>query len=147
LEEFIHLVFGVKRTENVIHIPAKYVRGASILLTLSINQFINTYFAGMWMTHTLPHALPVCVYFASHTLAVCVYFASHTLPVCGWHSVRLTPKTMDKFFQNLNKLYSSVSFSKEVEADGHLTYLDVLLTKNEKRIETTIYRKNTHTGL
>jgi len=34
-----------------------------------------------------------------------------------------------------------------VEADGQLTYLDVLLTKNEKGIETTIYRENTHTGL
>jgi len=54
---------------------------------------------------------------------------------------------MDKFFQNLNKVHSSVSFSKEVEADGQLAYLDVLLTKNEKGIETTIYRKNTHTGL
>jgi len=40
-----------------------------------------------------------------------------------------------------------VSFSKEVEADGQLTYLDVLLTKNEKGIETTIYRKKTHVGL
>jgi len=48
---------------------------------------------------------------------------------------------MDKFFHNLNKVHSSVGFSKEVEADGQLTYLDVLLTKNEKGIETTIYRK------
>ena len=54
---------------------------------------------------------------------------------------------MDKFFHNLNKVRSGVSVSKEVEADGQLTYLDVLLTKNEKGIETTIYRKNTHTGL
>ena len=30
MEGFIHLVFGVKRTENVIHIPAKYVKGAPI---------------------------------------------------------------------------------------------------------------------
>ena len=44
-------------------------------------------------------------------------------------------------------MHSSVSFSKEVEADGQLTYLDVLLTKNEKEIETTVYKKNTHTGL
>jgi len=51
---------------------------------------------------------------------------------------------MDKFFQNLNKVHSSLSFLKEVEADGQLTYLDVLLTKNEKGIETTIYRKITH---
>jgi len=54
---------------------------------------------------------------------------------------------MDKFFPNLNKVHSSVSFSKELEADGQLTYLDVLLTKNENGIETTIYRKNTHAGL
>ena len=44
-------------------------------------------------------------------------------------------------------MHSSVRFSKEVEADGQLTYLDVLLTKNEEGIETTIYRKNTLTGL
>jgi len=54
---------------------------------------------------------------------------------------------MHKFFHNLIKVHSSVSFSKEVEADGQLTYLHVLLTKNEKVIETTIYRKNTHIGL
>jgi len=54
---------------------------------------------------------------------------------------------MDKFFPNLNKVHSSVSFSKELEADGQLTYLDVLLTKNKNGIETTIYRKNTHAGL
>jgi len=54
---------------------------------------------------------------------------------------------MDKFFYNLKTEHSSVNFSKEVEADGQLTYWDVLLTKNEKGIETTIYRKNTHTGL
>jgi len=29
---------------------------------------------------------------------------------------------MDKFFHNLNKVHSSISVSKEVEADGQLTY-------------------------
>ena len=40
---------------------------------------------------------------------------------------------MDKFFHNLNKVHASVGFSKEVEADGQLTYLDVLLTKKWER--------------
>jgi len=53
---------------------------------------------------------------------------------------------MDLFY-NLNKVHSNVSFSKEVEADGQLAYLDVLLTKPEARIESTNCRKNTHTGL
>ena len=35
----------------------------------------------------------------------------------------------------LHLVHSSVSFSKEVEADGQLTYLDVLLTKNEKGLK------------
>jgi len=53
---------------------------------------------------------------------------------------------MDQFY-NLNKVHSNVSFSKEVGADGQLAYLDVLLTKTETGIESTSYRKNTHTGL
>ena len=44
---------------------------------------------------------------------------------------------MDKFFYNLNKVHSHVSFSKEVEAGGQLTYLDVLLTKNATGIAST----------
>ena len=34
-----------------------------------------------------------------------------------------------------------------MEADGQLAYLDVLWTKTETGIESTTYRKNTHTGL
>jgi len=34
-----------------------------------------------------------------------------------------------------------------MEADGQLAYLDVLLTKTETGIESTTYKKNTHTGL
>jgi len=62
-------------------------------------------------------------------------------------SVRLIPKRRFDLFYNLNKVHSNVSFSKEVEADGQLAYLDVLLTKPEARIESTTCRKNTHTGL
>jgi len=49
---------------------------------------------------------------------------------------------MDQFFYNLNKVHSNVSFSKEVEADGQLAYLDVLLTKTETGIESTTYSKD-----
>jgi len=38
LDEFIHLVFGVKRAENVIHIPAKHVRGASNLTVMATSD-------------------------------------------------------------------------------------------------------------
>jgi len=44
---------------------------------------------------------------------------------------------MDQFFYNLNKVHSNVSFSKDVEADGQLAYLDDLLTKTETGIEAT----------
>jgi len=54
---------------------------------------------------------------------------------------------MDQFVYNLNKVHSNVSFPNEVEADGQLAYLYVLLTKTETRIESTTYSKNTHTGL
>jgi len=54
---------------------------------------------------------------------------------------------IDQFFDNLNKAHSNVSFSKEVEADGQLAYFDVILTKTETGIESTTYKKNSHTGL
>jgi len=54
---------------------------------------------------------------------------------------------MDQFVYNLNKVHSNVSFPKEVEADGQLAYLYVLLIKTETRIESTTYSKKTHTGL
>ena len=55
---------------------------------------------------------------------------------------------MDQFFYNLNKVHSNVSFSKEVEADGQLAYLDVLLTKTDAYRDWINYlQENTHTGL
>jgi len=42
---------------------------------------------------------------------------------------------MDQFVYNLNKVHSNVSFPKEVEADGQLAYLYVLLTKTETTVE------------
>jgi len=36
---------------------------------------------------------------------------------------------MDKIFYNLHKVHSNISFSKDLEADGQLAYLDVLLKK------------------
>jgi len=49
--------------------------------------------------------------------------------------------------KGLNKVHSNICFSKEDEADRQLAYLDVPLTKTETRIESTHYRKNTHTEL
>ena len=75
---------------------------------------------------------------------------SNNLPLCRWHYIFCTfdsKEKIDQFFYNLNKVHSNVSFSKEVEADGQLAYLDVLLTKTETGLESTSYRKNTHIGL
>ena len=50
-------------------------------------------------------------------------------------------KNIDQFVYNLNKVHSNVSFSKEVEADRQLAYLDVLLTKLRQGLNQLPTRK------
>ena len=68
--------------------------------------------------------------------------------ICSYVDIFCTFDSKKKrLFYNSNKVHSNVSLSKEVEADGQLAYLNVLLTKTETGIESTTYRKNTHTRL
>ena len=52
-----------------------------------------------------------------------------------------------KFLNHLNSLRDSIEFTMETETDGKLPFLDVLVTKVENQLSTTIYRKPTHTDL
>ena len=48
---------------------------------------------------------------------------------------------LNAFFNTLNAIHANIEFTKELEHKNQLAYLDVLLTKNNDSIETTVYRK------
>ena len=52
-----------------------------------------------------------------------------------------------KFFDTLNRLHSSLSFTMEEESNGQLPFLDVLVERGDWSFLTSIYRKPTFTGL
>ena len=52
-----------------------------------------------------------------------------------------------KFFDALNRLHSSLSFTMEVESNGQLPFLDVLVERGDSSFLTSVYRKPTFTGL
>ena len=51
------------------------------------------------------------------------------------------------FFDTLNQLHSSLSFTMEEENNGQLPFLDVLVERCDSSFLTSIYRKPTFTGL
>ena len=52
-----------------------------------------------------------------------------------------------KFFDTLNRLHSSLSFTMEEESNGQLPFLDVLVERGDSSFLTSVYRKPTFTGL
>ena len=49
------------------------------------------------------------------------------------------------FHQHLNRQYPSFQFIMEEEKDHKIALLDVLVTRNDDRLATSVYRKPTHT--
>ena len=54
-------------------------------------------------------------------------------------------KTLDEFLLHLNSQRSSIEFTMEMEKDGTLPFLDVLVRRGHHGLTTTVYRKPTHT--
>ena len=57
------------------------------------------------------------------------------------------PLHIEKFQSYLNNQHSNINFTIEHETDGKLPFLDILLTKNDNKISTSMYRKPSYTGL
>ena len=51
------------------------------------------------------------------------------------------------FLDYLNSKHENIKFTCELEKDGTLPFLDVKVTRNEAKAETSVYRKPTFTGL
>lgn len=55
--------------------------------------------------------------------------------------------TLPGFLKHLNSIQSSIQFTMEKESGGSLSFLDVLVTRDQRqgKFRTTVYRKPTHT--
>ena len=52
---------------------------------------------------------------------------------------------IDEFHEHLNKQYTRIHFTKEIEEDGKISFLDCLVTRENNTLRTTVYKKPTHT--
>ena len=52
---------------------------------------------------------------------------------------------LTSFLEHLNSLRPSIQFTCEVEEGGKLPFLDVQSVRNGSSLETSVYRKKTHT--
>ena len=51
------------------------------------------------------------------------------------------------YFEYLNKLHPNIKFTKQDELDNTLPFLDVLITRDDGLLNTSIYEKPTFSGL
>ena len=54
---------------------------------------------------------------------------------------------LEKFKEYLNSKHENINFTSEIEKDGKLPFLDMLIDRNNGVIQTSVYRKPTFTGV
>ena len=52
---------------------------------------------------------------------------------------------IDTFHEHLNRQNADIQFTREVEENGKIPFLDCLVSRHDNKLQTTIYRKPTHT--
>ena len=53
---------------------------------------------------------------------------------------------IDDFHEHLNRQNEDIQFTKEIEENGKIPFLYCLVTRDNNKLKTTIYRKPTHTN-
>ena len=51
---------------------------------------------------------------------------------------------IDDFHEHLNRQNADIQFTKEIEENGKIPFLDCLVTRDNNKLQTTIYRKPAH---
>ena len=52
---------------------------------------------------------------------------------------------IDTFHEHLNRQNADIQFTREVEENGKIPFLNCLVSRHDNKLQTTIYRKPTHT--
>ena len=59
----------------------------------------------------------------------------------------IKPDFIKNVIDILNKFYQNVKFTYEVEHNGKISFLDVLLMRCNGKLETTVFRKETNNNI
>ena len=59
----------------------------------------------------------------------------------------IKPEFITDVIDILNKFYEIIKFTYEVEHNGKISFLDVLLMRNNGQFETTVFRKQTDNSI
>ena len=69
--------------------------------------------------------------------------ATYTRTVRLW--LRYVDDTFTAVHEHLNRQNADIQFTKEIEENGKIPFLDCLVTRDNNKLKTTIYRKPTRT--
>ena len=56
-------------------------------------------------------------------------------------------ESVENFKQYMNSLHPNLKFTTDPEVDNSIAFLDIRITKTEKCVKTSVYRKTTHSGV
>ena len=56
-------------------------------------------------------------------------------------------ESIENILSKLNGYNDNIEFTYEIENDGKLPFLDVLLISKDYKVETTVYRKSTNNDI
>ena len=74
---------------------------------------------------------------------------SETLPLwLGYVDNTITAvhkNNIDEFNEHLNEQNTNIQFTKEIEENGKIPFVECLVTHENNTLRTTVYRKPTHT--
>ena len=78
---------------------------------------------------------------------LCIIF----LKMCAVNNDRtdltVTLSSIEHVLSILNSFHQNIEFTYELEQNGTVNFLDVMLIRTNDTLQTTIYRKSTHNGV
>jgi len=81
-----------------------------------------------------------------HTLATCRQMIPLWLRYVEDTFTAVHKDKIDYFHDHLNEQNADIQFTKEIEENGKLPFLDCLVSRHNNKLGTTVYRKPTHTN-
>jgi len=72
------------------------------------------------------------------TLPLWLRYVDDTLTAVHKHEI-------DDFHEHFNRQNAGIQFTNKIEENGKIPFLDCLVTRDNNKLRTTIYRKPTHT--
>ena len=115
-------------------------------------SYSRTLSMSIWMEQPWGPPLPNCcqpLHGASGTdcLADSFIIPPTMAQICGWHlrGPATWTKGIGTFHKHLNTQHQNIKFIVEVEENNKLSFLDIQVTRNGTKLNTSVYRKTTHT--